>query len=149
MKTYNLNITASSKLLADILTTTIESGDPVTTAAKGGWCYGIYARSHSHDAPKVALWYASPLFIEKNTFLIEVLEVCDENKYERGDTIDQNIERGALLPHFLRRRHLLGGLTLMAQEHGKSLGAILGENFDAADCDTWLQFATLGKLVYG
>jgi hypothetical protein len=133
-----VTIEVSSQTIADIMITAIESGDPVTTASRGGWCAGIYAGSKDTKPPKNRTdprdpWYADPLFWE-HSFVIQVDEVDDET--------------GHITAHFLTEAEFAEGLALLAETYPLVLGDLLGD-LDAAAADSFLQFVTFGRLVYG
>lgn len=75
----------STRRIADLFVSAIESGDPVTTASKGGWCYGIYWKSKATKPPGGKTpWYDQPALYERKDFQVEVWEVADENAYMRA-----------------------------------------------------------------
>jgi len=134
-----ITIEVPSQTIADIMTTAIESGDPVTTASRGGWCAGIYAGSAETKPPVNKTdpqypWYADPQFWGQ-PFVIQVYEVDDEST-------------GHITAHYLTEAEFAKGLALLAETIPETFGQLLGDH-DAADVDTFLQFVVFGKFVYG
>lgn len=117
--------------IANLMISAIESGDPVTTAAKGGWCNGIniLRGGDAHD-----LWYADPKTWDGD-FLIEVIEVDDETT---GHETTHKVDRAAMER----------GLKIMAQEFPHIFAQILEDNMDAPCADILLQCALFGDEKY-
>jgi hypothetical protein len=141
-----------SRRIADLFVTAIESGDPVTCAARGGWCYGVYWQSKGVD-PRISdtVWYDDPATYERDDFQLEIWEVADENAYVRGAGDKANIENGALKVHKIGKEQIAAGLTKLAasKDYGHHYADIINENDDASTADTFLQFVVLGEVVYG
>lgn len=142
-----LNIPTST--IANLMISALESGDPVTSAAKGGWCYGLYYRSKDTEPPKGELWYANPDFYDDPDFQIEVWEVSDESKYRHRAGDKANIASGALTVHTIRREQLIAGLGAMCAKFGGIFSDILTDNTDATTADVFLQCVVFGEERYG
>jgi hypothetical protein len=126
--------------LADIFTTAIESGDPVTCAKRGGWCEGIYLESPGDvpfDPPysKGLPWYAMPHFYLDPDLRIKVVEVSDETS-------------GATTDHYIGQQEIHDGLAKMAKTMPRDFQSLVGDH-DSADADTFLQMVVFGETVYG
>jgi hypothetical protein len=113
----------------------VKDGDPVTTAARGGWCEGIY-----HENPKAAPpageepWYARPAYWGGD-FQITIVEVDDERT---GHTTE----------HQVGMERLQRGLEVMAQKFPGWFGEIIDDNVDAACADVFLQCVVFGEEKY-
>src|SRR5689334_23544578 len=123
----NITYELPSKRLADLMTTAIESGDPVTTARKGGWCAGIYWQNVETDPPDNTTepgfpWYADPKLYERADFTIEVHEVEDE-------TIWDGSLKGIKV-HRIDLEAIGRGLALMAQKAPKHFNDIMTAHGD-------------------
>jgi hypothetical protein len=153
--------------IANMMISAIESGDPVTTARKGGWCWGIYCRGRDAELPSSGHWYSGPALYEADDFQIEIIEVADENAfrwfYEDGTprddddlfgggdcdiTVAKNLETGALKSHIIRRDHLRAGLAVMARKFPRQFGQIMDDDTDAPCADIFLQCVLFGEEKY-
>lgn len=144
MADYSITLKVPAERIANMMISAIESGDPVTTASKGGWCWGIYYKTMCTEPPAVGPWYADPAFWESN-FQIQILEVADENAYDRRGTVADNINSGALALHTVKRAAFVHGLTIMAQKFPDLFGEILNDNSDAPCADIFLQCVLFGE----
>lgn len=136
-----IEIEVSAERIANLMISAIESGDPVTTARKGGWCDGILLESHDQariERDSKGPWYAEPkLYTEPNLKLI-VIEITDESKPD-----------GEPKNHFVGLREIGDGLTKLASgKYAHHFGDILSENSDAATADIFLQFVLFGEEKY-
>lgn len=127
-----LQIDIPAQRIADLMITAIGSGDPVTTASRGGWCAGIFWQSESATPPQ-GIWYAEPKQWE-GTFKIEIVE------YDETD--------GSKTRHKIGRSQVRLGLSLMAIKHPNAFAMILAGNIDAAVADTFLQCVVFGEEKY-
>jgi hypothetical protein len=154
--------------IANMMVSAIESGDPVTCARKGGWCWGIYYRTRFTDPPetKGVIWYAMPEFYDLGTFQIEIIEVADESAFQwfyddespceamfggGADwdvTTAKNLASGALKSHIIERNHLIAGLAVMAEKFSHQFGQILCDDTDAPCADAFLQAVVFGEEKY-
>lgn len=133
-----------SDRIANMMISAIESGDPVTNASKGGWCMGIYYKTMDADPPNGdTVWYAVPAFWASN-FQVQILEVADEDIYDRHLDVAGNIASGSLKLHTIRRRHFRDGLTVMAQKFPHQFGQIMKDDTDALCADIFLQCVLFG-----
>lgn len=139
-----ITLEISAERIANLMISAIESGDPVTTASKGGWCWGIYWHTREATPRTDSLWYAKPAFWRGN-FKIQIIEVADENLYDRDFDEKGNIASGALKVHTVCRRHFVEGLTIMAQKFPHLFGEILNDNSDAPCADIFLQCVLFGE----
>jgi len=117
--------------IANMMISAMESGDPVTTAARGGWCNGInlLRGGEAHDC-----WYADPKMYQRQ-FQLEVIEVDDETT---GHETSHKIG-----PADMRR-----GLQVMAQKYPHCFGQVMEDNTDAPCADIFLQCILFGEEKY-
>lgn len=130
----DITINIPSQRIADLFTTAIESGDPVTTARKGGWCSGIdrvLPSGRLDDKP----WYQNASTFERDDLKIQIVEIDDENT-------------GHETKYTFGLRHIREGFIRMAQKHACDLADLLTENDDAATADIFLQLMTFGEVKY-
>lgn len=122
--------------IAALFSAAIEGGDPVTTAARGGWCAGIFWKSYRHKQPDqgVTPWYEVAKTWEGH-FLIEIVEVDDERTGHK--TRHKISEAGVRL-----------GLETMAREYPSRFGSVLSGDIDAACADVFLQCMLFGREKY-
>lgn len=148
-----ITLEISAERIANMMVSAIESGDPVTTARKGGWCMGIFWKTMDADPndyefadPKDAggAWYGDEAFWASD-FQIQILEVANEDIYQRRLDIKGNIKSGALALHTVKPEHFIKGLTIMAQKFPHLFGEILNDNSDAPCADIFLQCVLFGE----
>lgn len=137
--------------IAQLFSSAIEGGDPVTTASKGGWCWGIYWHSHKAQPPK-GYWYGEPATFSRD-FTLEVVEVCDEGAFvgqhvTEEKTIAENVKAKAFKVHKLTAGQVAAGLAVMAKEFPDQFGQIMRNQIDAPCADSFLQACIFGKEVY-
>lgn len=125
-----INLEISSAIIANLMISAIESGDPVTTAARGGWCNGIKSLS----AKRAGLWYAEPSFWE-GKFSVQIIEVDDESTGH--ETI-----------HKVRPKDVKRGLEVMARVFPHRFSQILQDDTDAPCADAFLQSIVFGEEKY-
>lgn len=133
----NLKVPLSipAERIANMMCSAIESGDPVTTARKGGWCSGIYYHTKAANPP-AGNWYVdNPAFYLSKDFQIEIVEVDDERT-------------GHETSHIIRRKELIAGLAKMATEFPHAFAQILEDNTDAPCADAFLQSMCFGEEKY-
>jgi hypothetical protein len=135
-----IEIEIPAATIANLMVTAIESGDPVTTASRGGWCDGIYWKSKGCPVPKGASvngepWYANPALYDASGFQIEVVEVDDETT-------------GHTTGHVITRPNLLAGLKVMAEKFPVQFSDLLNDNVDAPTADIFLQCVCFGEERY-
>ncbi|HEV2570970.1 MAG TPA: hypothetical protein VGU72_04470 [Beijerinckiaceae bacterium] len=126
-----VKIDVSAEKLADLFTSAIEGGDPVTTAARGGWCDGIYWKRRKSSGD---IWYCEPSNFA-NGFLIDIVEVDDERT-------------GHITTHRIHQGHVATGLKLMAEKFPHQFGQIMQDNIDAPCADIFLQCCLFGAEKY-
>lgn len=117
--------------IANMMTSAMESGDPVTTAARGGWCVAInlLKGGHAHDN-----WYADPSLYD-GSFQIEVVELDDENT-------------GHETKHKIGPADMHRGLGIMATKFPHLFQEVLSDNTDAPCADIFLQCILFGEEKY-
>lgn len=147
-----IELNIPSQTLADLMTTAIEGGDPVTTASKGGWCWGIYWHSHK-SMPPAGIWYADAKRYEASNFKIEVIIVDDENLFDRSPrtpdaTIEANLKNGCFKSRVVTLADIATGLAKMAEIFPSDFGDVLAGNADAPCADLFLQAILFGKETY-
>lgn len=119
-----------SDRIANMMISAIESGDPVTTAARGGWCNGI----NSLSGPRSGLWYAEPSFWE-GRFSVEIIEVDDETT-------------GHETKHRIGPKDVKRGLEVMAKVFPHQFGQVMRDDTDAPCADAFLQSMLFGDEKY-
>jgi len=126
-----IEIEVPAHVIANMMISAIESGDPVTTAARGGWCSAInlIAGGEARD-----VWYADAKLYEGD-FLIEVVEVDDETT-------------GHETRHAVRPDDMIIGLRRMATQFPHLFKEVLGDNTDASCADIFLQCIVFGEEKY-
>jgi hypothetical protein len=139
--------TITPEQIANLMISAIESGDPVTTASRGGWCWGIYWHERTATPPGDGLWYADAAFWA-NYPRVQIIEVADENKYDRAADEAANIKSGAFKVHTVRAAQFRAGLAIMARKFPKQFGEILNDNADAPAADLMLQCILFGDEKY-
>lgn len=141
-----IDIEIPADRIANMMISAMESGDPVTTASKGGWCWGIYYQTID-DEPPAGIWYAEAAFWEKD-FQIQIVEVEDENIYDRGLDMEGNIKSGCLKVHTIQQPHFKKGLEIMAHKFPHQFGQIVADDTDAPCADAFLQSVLFGDEKY-
>jgi len=131
-----VNLEISAERIADLMTTAIESGDPVTTAARGGWCSGIYWRTPRATPPLAGKdpWYARVSYWGGD-FQITIVEVDDE-------------VTGHKTEHVVGKNEFQRGLQVMAQKFPDAFGQIMANDIDAGCADLFLQCMLFGEERY-
>lgn len=127
-----IKIDVPADRIANMLTSFIEGGDPVTCARKGGWCVSV--ESKSRKAIKGDWWYADPLYFT-GSFKFEVVELDDETT-------------GHETKHAVGSADIVRGLTVMANKFPHIFKQILEDNTDAPCADILMQCALFGEEKY-
>lgn len=117
--------------IANMMISAMESGDPVTTAARGGWCSAI---NLIKGARPIGAWYADAALWDK-TFVIEVVEVDDETT---GHETKHRVDPAAMCK----------GLQVMAEKFGHLFAQIMRDDTDAPCADIFLQCILFGEEKY-
>lgn len=125
-----IELEVSSEKLASLMTTAIESGDPVTTAARGGWCVAITSLNNHPFGPT---WYNEPAYWSQN-FSIEVTEYHEEDNTKTK--------------HKVGPSEFKNGLVVMATKFPRLFGQIMQDNIDASCADIFLQCVVFGEEKY-
>lgn len=117
--------------IATMMISAMESGDPVTTAGRGGWCNGInLLRGKAEDD----IWYACPK-LWSGDFQIEIVEVDDEST-------------GHETSHTVGPAELARGLAIMATKFPHIFKQVLDDDTDAPCADILLQCTLFGDEKY-
>lgn len=132
--------------IVQLMCSAIEGGDPVTAALKGGWCWGIYWHSHKAEPP-AGHWYADKRFFD-GQFRLQIMEVADENLYERGATDKENMKSGAFKLHTVTAKTFAKGLAVMAEKFPHQFGQVMEDDIDAPCADAFLQSMLFGEEKY-
>lgn len=132
--------------IVQLMCSAMEGGDPVTTARKGGWCWGIYWHSRKATPPDCC-WYADKAFWD-GQFRLQIMEVADENLYERGASDTANMKTGAFKLHAVTDKHFVKGLGVMAEKFPHQFGQIMTDDIDAPCADAFLQSMLFGDEKY-
>jgi len=137
-----IEIDIPAERIADLLTTAIESGDPVTTAMKGGWCDGIHWRSAKATPPAIldaigrpVRWYSAPTLFRGKKWTLQIVEVDDE-------------VQGTRKRHHVGPRNVREGFKVMARRYPNEFAKVLANEIDAACADIWLQCILFGEEKY-
>jgi hypothetical protein len=141
-----IELEISPETITNMMISAIESGDPVTTASKGGWCMGIFWETRAASPPK-GIWYADTAFWDGD-FKVEILEVADEDAYDRDEDEDANIASGALKLHTVRKAQFRSGLAVMAEKFPHQFGQVISGDTDAPCADAFLQSVLFGDEKY-
>ena len=135
-----IKISISADRIANLFTSAIESGDPVTTASRGGWCNGIDLKAADFplgSGPSTqGLWWADPAFFADGVNLtIEVVEVDDE-------------VTGHETTHTITNADIARGFSVLASKFPETFGLILEGDSDAPAADLFLQSMLFGEEKY-
>lgn len=125
-----LNIPADR--IANMMVSAIESGDPVTTASRGGWCVSIETKSRKPYQGN--WWYADPGFFTGG-FNFDVVELDDETT-------------GHETKHHVTPKDVQRGLGIMAEKFPHQFSMILEDDTDAPCADIFLQCILFGEEKY-
>lgn len=132
-----VSIEISPKDIASLMVTVVE-GNYMTRA----WCAGIFIKKpkysrleHGNDDP----WYAQPMLYSQ-PFEIEVHEIIDESKHAVG----KNLKK-----HALTSVDFAKGFSLMVANSPHHFADFINGDYDIVTADVFLQYATLGEVVYG
>jgi len=142
-----IEIDITPHMIADLMTSAIESGDPVTTYRKGGWCSGIYYRAKDAEPPE-GFWYSEAKTYAAPDFQIAVHEVADESEYDPDEPDEANIAKGALVIHTITADKFRHGLIVMAQRFPHHFADAIRGHGDAATADILLQAICFGEEKY-
>lgn len=127
-----ITLNIPSAVMANMMISAMESGDPVTTAARGGWCDSINNKSRKKFTG--VWWYADPKYYE-GQFSFEVVEVDDE-------------ATGHKTTHVVTAERMARGLAVMAEKFPHFFGYVVSDNTDAPCADAFLQSIVFGKEKY-
>jgi hypothetical protein len=131
-----IKLTIPSAIIANMMISAIESGDPVTR----GWCNGIYLRGlwEKRIDELEQAWYSVEKIYE-GEFTIEIAEILDE-----GEPLsDQNLKK-----HLINREDFIKGLGVMAKEFPNQFVQVMEDNTDAPCADIFLQCVLFGEEKY-
>lgn len=133
------NIIIEDGLLIDVLTTAFEGGSNywycITTDVQG-----IRKRFHPDEREKPLSQLIGRYILEKQGRI----EIADNKEIEENEGLNSHLGE-------LSGRSIFAAIENISKSKDYSyvLGNILSENYDAADADVFLQFAVMGKVVYG
>lgn len=132
-----ITIEVPADRIAQLWSSAIEGGDPVTNASKGGWCNGIdLVSSDGFTVPEGAYWYVLEGVFGDGVFpVVEIVEVDDETT-------------GHETTHKVRKADMERGLTVMATKFPSLFAQILEDDIDAPCADIFLQCALFGDEKY-
>lgn len=138
-----------AEIIANMMTSAIESGDPVTTGIKGGWCDGIYWLNARHQrvTTRGEPWYAEKTIYE-GRFLLEIAEIVDEAKFHPNKRQAANIKAGAVVLHKVDARQFKRGFEIMARTFPDHFAQVMADNTDAPCADIFLQCVLFGEEKY-
>jgi hypothetical protein len=142
--TFSVSLTFTHKMLADVITTFVESGDPVTCS----WCRKIRPSCTMAEA---ARRFGRPWYADVKLYQVQqnetILLITAENDKAPGD-----FEKAITMADFTR------GLALLAQAKDKKNGAIgiyahqfqniLEDNHDSTTADLFMQLVVYGEEVF-
>ncbi len=133
-----ITVRISEATIANLMVSAIESGDPVTTASKGGWCNSINTtklqEERFHNSEKRIAWYANPDFYRN--FCMKIL--VGEYDEDTGKTKE----------HTIRLVDVIRGLEVLARKFPEAFKSILADETDATDADIFLQCVIFGEEKY-
>jgi hypothetical protein len=126
--------------IADLMTTFIESGDPVSTASRGGWCDGVeYVSGWVSRKKDADPWYNQKELYAGGDgeyyFTIKVREIDDETT-------------GHKTIHTVNLNDMGRGLQVMAKKYSHLFQQILADDVDAAVADIFVQCILFGEEKY-
>lgn len=124
-----IEIEVPSSTIANMMVSAVESGDPVTSAHKGGWCSGIALQK----GPTAGLWYANESLYE-GAFVLQVFEY-----HEETDTKTK---------HAVTPQKMAAGLAVMAKVFPDQFAQVMRDDTDAPCADAFLQSILFGKEKY-
>jgi hypothetical protein len=131
----DISLSIPSDRIANMMVSAIESGDPVTTASRGGWCVSIENRTPGLSAKtKAGWWYAEASYFD-GPFKFEVVELDDEST-------------GHETHHLVGPRMVKAGLEVMATKFPSQFAMILANDTDAPCADIFLQCILFGEEKY-
>lgn len=140
---FQVPITIDPNMISDLMTTFIESGDPVTH----GWVLSV--RRESSEPRTQGIWYSLPEFFADPDFKIAVYEDTDEDGDVEEDD-DGNVTNGK--KHIIGKAEIIKGFTLLASGHNGSYAHhftdIIRDNIDAGTADIFMQMVVFGEEVY-
>lgn len=117
--------------IANMMISAMESGDPVTTAARGGWCVSIDLIGKYTGK---GWWYADPTIYEAG-HRMKIVELDDE-------------ATGHKTVHVIGKPQIIKGLETMAQKFPRAFAQILADDTDAPCADLFLQSVLFGEEKY-
>jgi hypothetical protein len=136
-----IEIEIPTSRLVQLMSSAIEGGDPVTVAAKGGWCAGIYLRGSWEKRMKELneFWYSDPKLYASNEFTIEIVELVDESKPASG----RNLKK-----HRVNQESFVSGLAIMAKKFPHQFSQVMRDDIDGPGADAFLQSMLFGDEKY-
>jgi hypothetical protein len=126
-----ITIDIPAEHIANMMVSAIESGDPVTSAAKGGWCRGIDNVSRKKFTGN--WWYADAKYFT-GRFAFDVAEYHEEDDTQTHHRINQT--------------RVAAGLKIMAEKFPRQFSQIFKDDTDAPCADIFLQCVVFGEEKY-
>ena len=134
-----ITIDVPARRIAELISSAIEGGDPVTTASKGGWCDGIYYRTKDTEPPEPdperEVWYQRREFYDSPDFQLEIIELDDEST-------------GHTTSHIIHRDEVIAGLMVMAEKFAFAFSRVMQGEIDAPCADIFLQCVVFREEKY-
>lgn len=127
-----VEIEVPDAIIVNMMTSFIESGDPVTCARKGGWCVAVFNKSNKRT--KADWWYSDPNYFT-SAFKFEVVELDDETT-------------GHETRHTVHEGDMTRGLAVMAQKFPHIFRQVLEDDTDAPCADIFMQCILFGEEKY-
>jgi hypothetical protein len=122
-----ITLEVPTHIIANMMTSAMESGDPVTTS----WCGEI----NLLDGPRGRNWWYGDPNLYAGDFAIEIIE------------LDEEIT-GHTTTHSVRPADMVRGLTIMATKFPHLFSRVLTDNTDAPCADIFLQCTLFGEEKY-
>jgi len=137
-----ITLEVKAEVIANMMCSAVESGDPVTNAEKGGWCAGIWPVGNSEKrAKQFTHWYAEPAFWQDGA-LIDIFEVIEDGK---AFSIEN---RRNVRAHRINKAGMAQGLRIMAEKYPHVFAQVIQDNTDAPCADIFLQCMCFGEEKY-
>lgn len=127
--------------IANLMTSAMEGGDPVTCASRGGWCTAINLRGlwEKRANELQEYWYADPKLYASREFTIEVVELIDESKPATGSNLKK---------HKCNAKDFAKGFHTMAKVFPHAFCQVISDDMDAPCADAFLQSMLFGEEKY-
>jgi hypothetical protein len=127
-KIIRVSVDVPCSALACMMTSFMESGDPVSS----GWCYLVKYRGKRKN------WYSNPQNFADPQFSFIISEYADSENPDWRKTVD----------HDVGLKEMTRGLRVMAKKYPRQFGEIMQENTDAPCADLFMQCCLFGEEKY-